>query len=54
MLWHKTLKSVRDAEFGTSLFKRCVRWISTLNISYLQIKKVTVAQQIAYICQADT
>lgn len=25
-----------------------------LNISYLQIKKATVAQQIAYICQADT
>ena len=24
MLWHKTLKPIRDAEFGTSLFKR---WI---------------------------
>lgn len=35
----KNLKPVRDAEFDTSLFKRCVRWISTLNISYLQIKK---------------
>lgn len=58
MLWHKTLKPVRDAEFGTSLFKRCVRWILALNISYLQIKKrpllnklLTFARQIHKNCE---